>query len=493
MHNDTSVIYHYYDEHKNLLFSKVRIENNGEKSFYFEREENGSIVKNINGCRKVLYRLPEILYGISKGLPIILVEGEKDVETLISHGLLATTTTASLEWNEDYTQILKNAAILLFYDNDKTGLKRKDLICKKLHGNVKRLRVIDLPGLEYREKHGQDITDWLAIPGNDIELLMKLIENTPDYTPDSSINNIFTDTPKLRAVSIDELFALDLPHREMLLAPFLPRQGLVLIVAKRGVGKTHIALGIAYAVATGGTFLCWNAPVAKNVFYIDGEMPAALMQERLQKIVAMSDKRHEEGFFKLLTPDLQDKVMPDLSHKQGRDAIEPFIQDCDLVVIDNISCLFRSGSENEAESWQEAAEWALDLRRRGKSVLFVHHAGKSGTQRGTSKKEDVLDTVIILKQPDDYLPEQGARFEVKFDKARHFSGEDARSFQVQLLEENGRWRWEISNDPEEVLLEQIAKMKATGWTIQAIVEKTGRTKSQVETLTAKAKARGMLA
>ena len=119
--------------------------------------------------------------------------------------------------------------------------------------------------------------------------------------------------------------------------------------------------------------------------------------------------------------------------------------------------LFRSGSENESESWQEAQEWALDLRRRGKSVLFVHHAGKSGHQRGTSKKEDILDAVIILKHPDDYQPEQGARFEVKFDKARHFSGEDACSFQAHLIEENGIWRWEISNDPEEELIEQIAK------------------------------------
>ena len=127
-----------------------------------------------------------------------------------------------------------------------------------------------------------------------------------------------------------------------------------------------------------------------------------------------------------------------------------------MIVIDNISCLFRSGSENEAESWQEAQEWALDLRRRGKSVLFVHHAGKSGNQRGTSKKEDILDAVIILKHPDDYQAEQGARFEVKFDKARHFSGEDARSFQVQLMKKMDLWRWEISNDPEEELLEQIA-------------------------------------
>jgi|SRR6516162_856742 hypothetical protein len=35
--------------------------------------------------------------------------------------------------------------------------------------------------------------------------------------------------------------------------------------------------------------------------------------------------------------------------------------------------------------------WALQLRRAGKSVILIHHAGKSGRQRGTSRKEDALE------------------------------------------------------------------------------------------------------
>ena len=33
-------------------------------------------------------------------------------------------------------------------------------------------------------------------------------------------------------------------------------------------------------------------------------------------------------------------------------------------------------------------EWLLRLRRRGVSVLIVHHAGKGGEQRGKSRRED---------------------------------------------------------------------------------------------------------
>ena len=42
---------------------------------------------------------------------------------------------------------------------------------------------------------------------------------------------------------------------------------------------------------------------------------------------------------------------------------------------------------------------ATDARPGSKTVLFVHHSGKGGQQRGTSRREDVLDTVIALRYP----------------------------------------------------------------------------------------------
>jgi RecA-family ATPase len=47
-----------------------------------------------------------------------------------------------------------------------------------------------------------------------------------------------------------------------------------MLYGQRGLGKTHVALGIAYAVASGGAFLRWRAPVPRRVLYVDGEMAA---------------------------------------------------------------------------------------------------------------------------------------------------------------------------------------------------------------------------
>ena len=82
--------------------------------------------------------------------------------------------------------------------------------------------------------------------------------------------------------------------------------------------------------------------------------------------------------------------------------------------------------------------WLLRLRQQGLSALAVHHAGKSGAQRGTSRREDLLDTVIALQHPSDYVPSEGLRCEIRYEKNRGFHGEDAKAFEVRMsLEGSG--------------------------------------------------------
>lgn len=484
------VVYPYHDQEGEILFSKIRIEpgfDGRAKSFYWERlNEHGVIVKNLEGCRKVLYRLPELMQAIEESRTVFLVEGEKDADKLRGYGLTASTAPESLKWHEDFTAVLKNADAVILYDMDKTGFERKELLCKSLYGKVKRLRVVDLPGLVYQESHGRDVSDWLA-EGNTTTQFLEIVSKASDYAPPHAKG-------KVRAVTIDEFLEMKLSKREMLLAPFLPSQGLCLLYAKRGVGKTHVALGIAYAVATGGTFLKWHAPSPKEVLYIDGEMPAIAMQERLKRISTSEClKPSNPSSLRLITPDLQEGAMPNLSTKEGREALEELIQGADLIIVDNISTLFRSGIENEAESWQPAQDWALELRRRGKSILFVHHASKNGQQRGTSKREDTLDAVVALKQAQGYSSDQGAAFEVFFEKTRHFAGEDATSFQVQLKEqEDGLWLWEVSGSKPDERVVEIAEAMKEGLTIKQMQQRTGLTKSQIETSKKKAKEQGLI-
>ena len=62
------------------------------------------------------------------------------------------------------------------------------------------------------------------------------------------------DTPDFilpQPLSATELMTLALPPRELLLDPILPSRGLAMLYGPRGLGKTHVALGIAWAAEIG--------------------------------------------------------------------------------------------------------------------------------------------------------------------------------------------------------------------------------------------------
>ncbi len=62
---------------------------------------------------------------------------------------------------------------------------------------------------------------------------------------------------RLRPLAISEFLQLDLPPRRNILEPWLSEQGMAMIFAPRGIGKTLLALSISYAVASGSKLLGW--------------------------------------------------------------------------------------------------------------------------------------------------------------------------------------------------------------------------------------------
>ncbi len=295
----------------------------------------------------------------------------------------------------------------------------------------------------------------------------------------------------LRAVGVAEFLSYEFPPRETMLDPWLPVQGLVMIHAPRGVGKTLVGIGVAVAVASGGDYLRWHASKPRGALYIDGEMPGVLFQQRLAMAINGS-KTEPTAPLKIITPDLQENGIPDLSTKEGQAAIEPELDSVSLVVVDNLSCLCRSGKENEGESWLPLQGWALGLRSRGYSVMFIHHDGKGGQQRGTSRREDVLDTVVHLKHPGDYRPEEGARFEVHFEKARMIYGDDVKPFETQLITNpDGTQIWTMK-DVETSLMERVADLLNEGIPQHELADLLNVTKGAISKAKNKAKSQGIL-
>jgi putative DNA primase/helicase len=284
---------------------------------------------------------------------------------------------------------------------------------------------------------------------------------------------------KLKPYDISDFLALEIPPRGMVLDPIIPEKGTAMLFAARGNGKTHVAHGIAFAVAAGGQFLKWTAPKPRRVLVVDGEMPASELQKRLRDVLWSVSAQPQPGMLNLLAADLVEGGIGNLADPKAQAILDPHLEGVEILVLDNLSCLTTVIKDNDAESWGPIQEWLLRLRRRGVSVLIVHHAGKGGTQRGTSRREDVLDTSISLRRPDDYVPTEGARFEVHIEKGRGIHGEDAKPFEARLQARDGMAEWTV-RELEDAKLARVLALHADELSVREIAEETGIPKSTVD-------------
>lgn len=123
-----------------------------------------------------LYNLPAI---ISAPL-VILVEGEKDADTLIALNLPATCNPMGAgKWLKHYTDILRGKDIVILRDNDDAGELHARLLCGELNRAAKSIRVPE----PLSDQSGGDVTDWIKSGDGTVEKLWEIINQTPRIDP----------------------------------------------------------------------------------------------------------------------------------------------------------------------------------------------------------------------------------------------------------------------------------------------------------------------
>lgn len=285
-----------------------------------------------------------------------------------------------------------------------------------------------------------------------------------------------------KVYDMTEFMQMDFPEQKWLLYPLVKEKGTAMISAGTGVGKTFFALTIALAVSTGTSFLKFKASEPHKVLYVDGEMSAKELQERLKLLsVGLGIDSQYNPNITIWTSDTQpDMQMPNLTRPDGQKNIEDCLaqKGIELIIFDNLSVLCNGIHENDADAWAKFQEWLLGLRRRGYSVLEIQHHGKGGEYRGSSKQQDILTCAISLKRPEQYKKSDGAKFEVHFTKTRGICGDDISPYEASLddTEQGDGLKWfmsDVSSEKLEQRQQEIKKAKE--------LRAQGKTQTQIAT------------
>jgi hypothetical protein len=227
----TVATYEYRDESGVLLFQVLRT---ADKQFP-QRRPNGSggWIWSLGDTRRVLYRLPELIEGISKGgSAVYIVEGEKDVHTLVAKGRLATCNPGGAgKWRPEYASVFAGVDVIVCADKDKPGQAHARVVADSLDGVAARVWVVEAAD-PYK-----DITEHLnaGLTFNDLVVTVDPSKTVkPDLAPD-----------------ILDLVYGDQPDYDWLVPDLLERCDRIMITGKEGLGKTFLTRQIAVALATG--------------------------------------------------------------------------------------------------------------------------------------------------------------------------------------------------------------------------------------------------
>jgi hypothetical protein len=389
--------YAYYDRDGMLVFEVVRYQ---PKDFRQRQPDtSGGWVWNLAGVdRYPLYHAPQVARAIAERKPIWITEGEKDAEALQWEVDGATTCNSggALSWRPEHTEDLAGAVdVNIVADDDEKGWRHARSVAGQLV-------TAGLPVRVWAPPQGfKDVAEALGA-GRKLEHLRQVWSHdqglgwlTGEPANGEQVEAAQTEHRNdLLALLIDwpEFWSADHGGEEWVCWPLIPAQRQVALYAPAKTGKSILALAVCAAIATGRPIFGQPAGPPRNVLYLDYEMTAGDLQERLESLgySAADDLTH---LHYALLP-----TLPPLNTPQGCKAVCELAEtvDAEVVVIDTMGRAVE-GEENSADSYREFARTTgLALKAAGRAVLRTDHAGKDRErgQRGSSAKNDDVDVVM---------------------------------------------------------------------------------------------------
>lgn len=463
--------YDYTDENGVLLFQKLRyVDEDGKKTFRQRKPDgNGGWEYSLGDVPKVLYNLPAVMSAKKYNASIWVVEGEKDADTLIDAGFIATTMPGGAgKWLDIHTEPLTGNVVEIVADNDEVGLRHALDVQKKLNDAGCDAQVWVCPS-------HKDITDHLSA-GKSIEDLMPYedyAEANPPQVSDDGFNEVEVSTAPLDEEASPEGLAL-LKLRELLertdlntkqkiaksnlilstatvshtldtgrlvhwndflletesdsyewvIPGLIERSERVIVVAAEGVGKTMLARQVALLSAGGIHPFSFQPMEPIKTLTVDLENPDRIIR-RTGRSIAMQAMAH--GRVSRLNAELLTRPSGmDLLKASDRAILEETLDRVkpELVCIGPLYKAFLDPGGRTSESIAlEVAKYLDTIRTVYKCALWIEHHAPLGTSM-TSRDLRPFGSAVWSRWPEfgiSLQPDPTALGAYVYD-VRHFRG-----------------------------------------------------------------------
>jgi RecA-family ATPase len=220
-------------------------------------------------------------------------------------------------------------------------------------------------------------------------------------------------------------------YPKFLLSPVICQGDITFLYAAKGIGKTLLALSMAYVVATGKSlFGFWKCPTPCPVLYLDAEVGEAGLKARIidcrrsfgLKRNEAADVWFSSGRFNLYSEDYRNLVKKEIKRINSTYTDDREVK---LIVIDNLTSM--QDGKDHASNWEKFFNWATELKNSGISVLILYHANDDGTLRGDKKKLINTDNAIFISGPKKKSKEKNSADDEQEDK------EDPTKMQMKIV------------------------------------------------------------
>jgi AAA domain len=415
-------VYRYVDEQNRLLFEVCRT---ADKQFPQRRPDptaKSGWRWKLDGTRRVLYRLPEVIAAVSAGQPIYIPEGEKDVDRLRREGLVATCSPGGAgKWSDSYAQTLAGARVIVIADRDPPGYAHARRIARSLDA-VDAEVTLRQPAVDLA---GADVSDHLAA-GHGIDELEPL--------------PIDAGALALRVVSIAEFAAVDEPGAEAILGTtdnaVIPEGGDTMVYGDGGVGKTTLCVDLVCHLAAGDNWLGLTVPRPVRILLIENEGPRPLFRRKLERKLSGWQGSPLHDRIQILEEPWGELDFADPTWRDGLARVLA-AREIDVLVVGPLTSIGMEGAGTiaEARAFLDLVDDVRTLSGRPVAVLLVHHENKGGKVSGAW--EGAGDTLIHVQQ-------QGhGKIRLYFQKARWASDQHATTLQLAWADRDS---FELADD-----------------------------------------------